>query len=124
MSLGEKIKTAREAAGITQEELGRLCGTTKQTIYKYETGIITNIPFDRLEKIADVVGVPATQLLGWKEVGTSDLINGDPELTAYLDSLRTRPEMRMLFSVANDCTKEDVEKAVAVIEALRKTEGK
>lgn len=124
MSLGEKIKTAREAAGITQEELGRLCGTTKQTIYKYETGIITNIPFDRLEKIADVVGVPATQLLGWKEAGTSDLINGDPELTAYLDSLRTRPEMRMLFSVANDCTKEDVEKAVAVIEALRKTEGK
>lgn len=124
MSLGEKIKTAREAAGITQEELGRLCGTTKQTIYKYETGIITNIPFDRLEKIADVVGVPATQLLGWKEAGASDLINGDPELTAYLDSLRTRPEMRMLFSVANDCTKEDVEKAVAVIEALRKTEGK
>lgn len=124
MSLGEKIKTAREAAGITQEELGRLCGTTKQTIYKYEMGIITNIPFDRLEKIADVVGVPAAQLLGWKEAETSDLVNDDPELTTYLDSLRTRPEIRMLFSVAKDATKADVEKAVAIIEALRKTEEK
>ena len=34
MTKGEKIKAAREAAGLTQEELGRLCGTTKQTIYK------------------------------------------------------------------------------------------
>lgn len=65
MSLGEKIKCARQAANITQEELGRICGTTKQTIYKYEMGIVTNIPFDRLEKIANAIGIPAEQLLGW-----------------------------------------------------------
>ena len=32
--------------------------------------------------------------------------------------------MRMLFSVSKDATKEDIEKAVAIIEALRKTEGR
>ena len=52
----------------------------------------------------------------------SDLVNGDPELTAYLDSLRNRPELRLLFSVAKGATKADVEKTVAIIEALRKTE--
>ena len=36
--------------------------------------------------------------------------------------LRTRPECRMLFKLADNATKEDVEKAVAIIEALRKVE--
>ena len=43
------------------------------------------------------------------------------ELTEYLEELKTRPEMKMLFSVAKGATKEDIEKAVAIIEALRKT---
>ena len=30
MTIGEKIKMAREAKGLTQEQLGALCGTTKQ----------------------------------------------------------------------------------------------
>lgn len=47
----------------------------------------------------------------------------DDGLADYLEMLRNRPECRMLFSVAKDATKDDVEKAVAIIEALRKTEG-
>lgn len=50
MTIGERIKAARESANLTQEELGSKCGTTKQTIYKYEIGKVTNIPLDRLEK--------------------------------------------------------------------------
>ena len=46
------------------------------------------------------------------------------ELTEYLEKLRTRPECRMLFSLTKDAAKEDVEKAVAIITALRSTEGK
>lgn len=46
------------------------------------------------------------------------------ELTEYLEMLRTRPECRMLFSLTKDATKEDVEKAVAIITVLRSTEGK
>ena len=46
------------------------------------------------------------------------------ELTEYLEMLRTRPECRTLFSLTKDATKEDVEKAVAIITALRSTEGK
>ena len=46
------------------------------------------------------------------------------DLTEYLEMLRTRPECRMLFSLTKDAAKEDVEKAVAIITALRSTEGK
>lgn len=47
------------------------------------------------------------------------LVNDDAELTEYLEVLKTRPEMRMLFQLSKDATKEDVETAVRIIEALR-----
>ena len=37
MTLGDRIKAAREALDMTQEELGRLCDTTKQTIFTPST---------------------------------------------------------------------------------------
>lgn len=82
MTLGEKIRAAREDAGITQEELGKLCGTTKQTIYKYETGVVTNIPLDRIEKIAAAIGVTAAFLLGWDEPSPS--CESQPSLSSVI----------------------------------------
>ena len=38
----------------------------------------------------------------------------------YLEELKNRPEMRMLFSLAKGATKEDIEQAVKIIEALKK----
>lgn len=66
MTVGSRIKEAREAKGLTQEELGRAVRTTKQTIFKYESGIVTNIPLDRLEQIATVLSVSAAFLMGWE----------------------------------------------------------
>lgn len=66
MTIGEKIKASRESAGLTQEELASMCGTTKQTIYKYEIGKVVNIPLDRLEKIANAVSVSPAYLTGWE----------------------------------------------------------
>ncbi len=66
MTLGERIRAAREGRKMTQEELGALCGTTKQTIFKYEMGIVTNIPLDRLELLAQKLDVTPAYLLGWE----------------------------------------------------------
>lgn len=65
MTIGERIRAAREEKKMTQEELGTICGTTKQSIFKYETGVITNIPRDKMEKIASALGVTPTYLMGW-----------------------------------------------------------
>ena len=66
-TIGERIRDARESKKISQEELGRACKITKQTIYKYETGVITNIPLDKLEIIADVLDVSSAYLAGWSD---------------------------------------------------------
>lgn len=39
------------------------------------------------------------------------------ELDEYLEELKNRPELKMLFDVTRGCTKEDVEKAARIIEA-------
>ena len=67
MTLGERIKTAREALRMTQGELGERCGTTKQTINKYEKSTVTNIPLDRLERLAAVLEITPGYLTGWAE---------------------------------------------------------
>jgi transcriptional regulator with XRE-family HTH domain len=67
MELNQNIKTRRLAVKMTQEELANKIGTTKQTINKYETAIITNIPLDKIELIAKTLGCTPAYLMGWEE---------------------------------------------------------
>ena len=45
-------------------------------------------------------------------------VDKDKDLDEYLDYLRTRPEMKMLFSVSKKATKEEIEKIVKIVEAM------
>ena len=95
-------------------ELADRLGISKSSVSMYERGN-REPELDLLEKMADLFGVGVSALLGREE----PLVNGDPELTEYLESLRDRPELRMLFSVTKNAAREDVEAAVKIIEALR-----
>ena len=66
MTKGERIKLLREKANMTQEELAKLLNTTKQTIYKYEQSVVTNIPSDRVERIAEVLNTTPAYIMGWE----------------------------------------------------------
>ena len=66
MTIGERIREARTAKGLTQEQLAEQVHVTKQAVYKYETGIVTNIPLDKLESIAACLGVAPGYLVGWQ----------------------------------------------------------
>ena len=44
MGIGEDIKEARLKNGISQTELAKRIGVTKQTLYKYEKNIVSGIP--------------------------------------------------------------------------------
>lgn len=67
MSLGSRIRYAREQRGLTLEEVAKQCGTTKQTIFKYENEIVTNIPYDKLERLSKALCVSPAFLFGWDE---------------------------------------------------------
>lgn len=67
MKIGDRIKSLRNALNISQTELANRVGTTKQNIYKYENGIITNIPSDKVEQIAMILETTPAHLMGWDE---------------------------------------------------------
>ena len=63
MNVGEKIKNARLARGMTQEELGEILGVQKSAIAKYENGRVVNIKRSTLKKISDALGIPPHELI-------------------------------------------------------------
>lgn len=65
MNKGDRIRQARENCDLTQEELAKKLNTTKQTIHKYETGLISNIPSDKIELLAKIFSVSPSYLMGW-----------------------------------------------------------
>lgn len=67
MTIGDRIREKRKDRRMTQEELAELSKTTKQNINKYENNVITNIPSDKIERIAKVLSVSPAYLMGWTE---------------------------------------------------------
>ena len=63
MNIGAKIKSARLAKGMTQEELGEILGVQKSAIAKYESGRVVNIKRSTLKKISDVLNIPPFELI-------------------------------------------------------------
>lgn len=60
------IKKYRLARGYTQKQLGEKCGINEANIRKYETGR-QNAKYETLEKIADALEIPVTELLTEKQ---------------------------------------------------------
>lgn len=67
MTKGQRISNSRKIAGLTQVELAKKVGISKQLLYKYEKGSITNIPSDKIEAIAEACGTTPEFLMGWNE---------------------------------------------------------
>lgn len=125
MRIGERIKQRRLELGYTADALAKLLNKNRATIYRYENGDIENMPIDVLEPLAKALNTTPAYLMGWQEPhqqNKSIQKEGyyvDPETAEYAEMLRTRPEMRMLFSASRGISKEDMEKAVEYIELLK-----
>ena len=66
MTKGRRIRLKREELNISQTDLSKLVGISKQTLYKYENDIVTNIPSSNIQKIADALGVTPAYIMGWE----------------------------------------------------------
>lgn len=75
MTIGDRIRERRKTNGLSQEDLAMALNTTKQTIYKYEQGIINNIPSDKIELIAKALNCSPAYLMGWADGSKANSIN-------------------------------------------------
>lgn len=89
----ERLRAARKAAGLTQEELGFQVGVTKASVSAWETG--REVPgFRLLPMIREALG----QSLDLLVCGiTPDGVREDSASAAYLERARSQDECRFLL---------------------------
>ncbi len=117
MEFAQTLKRLMDREGLSNYQLAKeldchqtsvknwLCGSKPQKLM--------------LKNIADYFGVSVDYLLGndQKEKAPIDVV--DEDLRDYLDELRNRPEMRMLFSTTKTATKAQIEAIVKMVEEMQ-----
>lgn len=113
MSISENIKRIREDYHLTQEELGKLAGVTDKAVSKWESGL-AEPRMGAVQKISVALGISKSRIV-------EDYDNYVSEKEALINkAFGDRPEMRTLFSLAENASKEDIEKAIQIFEMLKK----
>lgn len=83
MDIGKKIREARLAKNLTQEELGNIVGLQKSAIAKYENGRVVNIKRSTMQKLAKALDLRGSDLIieadpvGAAELSAKVLLDGE-----------------------------------------------
>ena len=90
MTVGERMKEIRKRLGMSQVAFADKINVSKQTLYKYENNIITNIPSDKIEAAAELGNVSPAFLMGW-EMDDGDIGNAFSydSLEVEIDSMKS-----------------------------------
>ena len=120
----ERFEQLLQKRGVTPYKVSKETGVTQTSLSNWKSG--RNTPSAKtLQKLADYFGVAVGYLMGTEEEepNATDKENNpivlDDDALELLEELKERPEMRTLFSVSKKATKEDILKAVKIIEALK-----
>ena len=67
MKIGDRIRNLRIKSDLSQTELAEKIEVSKQTLYKYEKNIITNVPSVKVEALAEALKTTPAYLMGWTD---------------------------------------------------------
>ena len=123
--LNRNIKKARLQQNMTLDDVAKIFGVSRQTIQRYESGVIGNIPSDKIEKIAMALRTTPGALMGWdSDTPANNGYYDDPDVVALAEELRTDPNRRILFDATKDLSKDDIDIVLSLINGLKAKEGK
>jgi DNA-binding XRE family transcriptional regulator len=87
MTFGERLKKARLAAGLTQQQLADACGLTNAMVSKCEAGLTDAVLAPNLFAMADVLKVDARWLMTGEDGERNDMSSLTPEQRAAVRAL-------------------------------------
>jgi transcriptional regulator with XRE-family HTH domain len=67
LGLKENIKSRRLELNLTLDDVSTKLSVSKPTLQRYESGVISNIPSDKIEKLATILDTTPSSLMGWEE---------------------------------------------------------
>lgn len=97
MTVGDRIRKQRELLGMSQTVFAEKIGVSKQTLYKYENNVITNIPSDKIELAAAKLGVSPSFLMGWSKpnLNVAELLADIAGDEVFIDYIKKIKEMNL-----------------------------
>ena len=113
MNINYRLKALRETSGMTLEEVAKIINVTKQTVQKYESGVVVEIPSDRIEALAEVYNVSPGYIMGWEDLPKQN--NG---MSDMLEGLRRSPGRRTMFSITKNVDEKKLEEINRVLKAM------
>lgn len=67
MTFAERLRELRTEKGMSLDDVAKHIGCGRANIHKYEHGLITNIPPDRVHNLAELFGVTRPYMMGWTD---------------------------------------------------------
>lgn len=117
MKVNELIANRRKELGLTLEEVANKVGVSKSTVKKWESGFIKNMRRDKMGFLAEALQLSPMDLL--EDAPATDGYYDDPDTAELAEKLRTDPELKVLFSAAQDLSSEEMQQAANYIRFLK-----
>lgn len=107
MTKGERLKRLREKTGMLQVEAANRIGVSKQTLYKYEKNIVTNIPSNIIERMAVLYNTTPAYIFGWEDDDGNILVEHGihPKTDLDLEEIMEAYRMYELYLRSDEKTK-------------------
>ncbi|RGZ81735.1 XRE family transcriptional regulator [Veillonella parvula] len=116
----ERLNSILQKRNLSQADLSKMTGIRSSSISDWLNGKYEPKQ-DKISIIAEALNVSPVWLIGYDDTASnqSEGYYVDPETAEYAEMLRTRPEMRLLFSASRGISKEEMQEAVNYIEYIK-----
>ena len=119
--ISEKLTFLLGEKGTSYGVLSDKTGIPKSAIHRYATGETTNVPIDRIQKLAEALNVSAEYILGWEDEDDSlygnheENINffvNEAEIMEMYNEINKSENLKLLFDTARTLTPRELEKVL------------
>lgn len=123
-TVSDRLMRIVNAKNLTVRAIAEDTGFSRSTVHRYLSGEQKDVPLSFVQAFASTYNVDAAYLMGWTDDPFEAVADKeDFEIWELREMLRRRPEMRTLFMASKNARKEDLLRAVRIIEALKRESG-
>ena len=123
MTTGEKIRKYRKIAGMTQKQLAEVCEIPMLAVSNYEIGKY-NCPPDRLERIAEVLGVDVSELAEDESEDVIEIKHQVPYTGMTPEFIsNSNDRQRLLIQMSSDMDADEIRRTIAYLQGLLTLKG-
>ncbi len=115
-----RVKSKAKLKGISMRSLSVALGKQEYFLYGVFQGK-THATSVEIERLAELLDTTPAYLEG--ETDSPDIVRNTEEFVDIYRLVNNRPSTKLLFSALKNATDEDIKQTIAILEALKRTNG-